>query len=152
MTTHFNKFAQEGNEYLQQLAADLGHPGEDGQTYILLRAVLHTLRDRMLMSESLHLLAQLPFFLKGVYVEGWHYRQEPLPAGSLEDFKDAVKQEQARIGEREFNWSQSTEDLIRLVLTSLSTRYLTEGQLQHVAGQMPKEVQALFPVQVKQGP
>jgi uncharacterized protein (DUF2267 family) len=151
MANYFDKFAQEGNEYLNQLAADLGHPGEVGQTYILLRAVLHTLRDRIMMSESLHVLAQLPFFLRGAYVEGWQYRDEPLPIGRLEEFKDAVKQEQAKYGEREFDWSQSTEELITSVLTSLGSRYLTEGQLQHIAGQMPKEIQPLFPVQVRQG-
>jgi hypothetical protein len=85
-------------------------------------------------------------------VEGWQYRDQPLAIGRLEEFKDAVKQEQAKYGEREFNWSQSTEELITLVLTSLGTRYLTEGQLQHIAGQMPKEIQPLFPVQLQQGP
>jgi uncharacterized protein (DUF2267 family) len=151
MANYFDKFAQEGNEYLKQLAADLGHPGELGQTYILRRAVLHTLRDRIMMSESLHLLAQLPLFLKGVYAEGWEYREQPLAFKRLDEFKDTVKQQQAKYGEQEFNWNQSTEELVSMVLTGLGTRYLTEGQLQHIAGQMPKEIQPLFPVKTDKG-
>lgn len=142
----FEKYAQEANAYVKQLAAELGHPEEVGQTYILLRAVLHTMRDRIQISESFHVLSQLPMFLKGVYVEHWHYREHPLQFQSLEEFKDAVKQEQARHGEQQFNWNQHTEDLIQMVITSLGKHYLTEGQLKHIATQMPKEAQPLFAV------
>lgn len=145
MANYFDKFAQEGNEYLNQLARDMGHPDEVGQTYILLRAVLHTVRDRIHISESLHMLSQLPMFLKGVFVEHWKYREQPLQFQTLEEFKTAVKQDQENHGEQQFNWPQHTEELISMVLTSLGTRYLTEGQLQHIATQMPKEVQHLFP-------
>lgn len=146
MANHFDKFAQEANEYLNNLAEGLGHPEATGQTYILLRAVLHTVRDRIQISESLHVLSQLPLFLKGVYVEHWQYRDQPLQFQTLEEFKTAVKEEQEKHGEQQFNWSQHTEDLIAMVLTSLATRYLTNGQLQHIATQMPQEVKSLFPV------
>lgn len=151
MANYFDKFAQEGNEYLNELAADMGHPEEKGQTYILLRSVLHVLRDRITISESFHVLSQLPMFLRGIYVEQWEYREKPLKIDSLQEFKDAVKQEQAKFGERQFDWSQPTEDLISMILTSLGTRYLTEGQLQHIATQMPKEIQPLFPVDAEKG-
>ncbi|MFD2512303.1 DUF2267 domain-containing protein [Pontibacter locisalis] len=143
---NFNKFAQEANEYLNELAADLGHPEDQGQTYILLRAVLHTLRDRIHISESLHIMSQLPLFLKGVFAEHWEYREQPLQFETLEEFKKAVEEDQARHGERQFDWKQPTDELVKMVLTSLGTRYLTEGQLEHIATQMPKEVQSVFPV------
>lgn len=144
MANHLDKFAQEANKYLNQLAGELGHPEEVGQTYILLRAVLHTVRDRIQISESFHLLSQLPMFLKGVYVEHWVYSEKPLKLQTLEEFKDAVKQEQERLGEQQFNWSEHTEELISKVLASLGTHYLSQGQLNHIATQMPKEMQPLF--------
>ncbi|MFC4872817.1 DUF2267 domain-containing protein [Negadavirga shengliensis] len=147
MAINFDKFAQEGNAYLKQLAQELGHPEEIGQTSILLRAVLHTLRDRITVSESMHVLSQLPMFLKGIYVEGWEHREKPLKINSLEEFKDAVKQEQAKHGERDFNWEQSTDKLITMILDSLNKRYLTEGQLKHITGQMPSEIRELFPLE-----
>lgn len=151
MANYFDKFAQEGNEYLNELAADLGHPEEMGQTYILLRSVLHVVRDRIMISESFHVLSQLPMFLRGLYVEHWEYRETPLKIDSLEEFKNAVKQEQAKLGEQQFDWGQSTEDLISMILTSLGVHYLTEGQLQHIASQMPKDLQPLFPVETENG-
>lgn len=151
MAINFDKFAQEGKEYINTLAADLGHPEEKGQTAILLRAVLHTLRDRITVSESLNLLEQLPMFLKGIYVEHWKYKEKPLKLRSMEEFKNAVKEEQAKIGERQFDWNQSTEDLISMVLTSLGTRYFSEGQLEDIALQMPEELRQLFPVEIENG-
>ncbi|RDV14018.1 DUF2267 domain-containing protein [Pontibacter diazotrophicus] len=151
MAINFDKFAQEGKEYINILAADLGHPEEKGKTAILLRAVLHTLRERITISESLNLLEQLPMFLKGIYVEHWKYKEKPLKIKSVEEFAAAVEQEQAKIGERQFDWNQSTEDLISMVLTSLGTRYFSEGQLEDIAVQLPEELRQLFPVEVNNG-
>lgn len=145
MAINFDKFAQEGNTYLKQLASELGHPDEMGQVSILLKAVLHTLRDRITISESMHVLSQLPMFLKGIYVEGWEYRDKPLKLSDLEEFKEAVKQEQAKHGEQQFDWQQSTDELISMVIASISKRYLTGGQLRHVIDQMPAEIKELFP-------
>ena len=146
---NFEKHAHEANAYINTLASELGHPESVGQTLILLRAVLHTLRDRITINESLHLLSQLPLILKGVYVEHWEHRENPLEFHTLEEFKKAVEHEQTRHGEHEFNWDESTDKLVSMVLTSLGTHFLTNGQLQHVAAQMPKEVQALFPVKTE---
>ncbi|PRY09937.1 uncharacterized protein (DUF2267 family) [Pontibacter ummariensis] len=147
MATNFDKFAQEGNEYVKQLAADLGHPEEKGQASILLRAVLHTLRDRITISESLHVLEQLPMFLKGMYVDHWKYRETPLKFNTMEEFTSAVEEEQAKHGERKFNWSQSTEDLVKMVFTSLGIRYFSQGQMANITAQLPKQLKALFPVE-----
>jgi hypothetical protein len=53
------------------------------------------------------------------------------------------KAEQAKFGEQEFQWKESTEENIKTTFLSLK-KYLTEGQGGHVLGQMPKEVQEVF--------
>lgn len=145
MSINFEKFANEGNAFVRQLASELGHPNDVGQTSILLRAVLHAVRDRIQFQESLHLLAQLPLFLKGIYVEGWTYKEPDTDTDTLEDFKTAVKEGQATYGEKQFDWSTSTEELISKVLLSLGTHFLSKGQLSHVAGQLPQDLKPLFP-------
>jgi uncharacterized protein (DUF2267 family) len=75
MAINFNKYAEEGNLFVKNLAKSFGHPDEIGPTGIVLRAVLHTLRDRITISESLSLIAQLPMFLKAVYVDTWKFRE-----------------------------------------------------------------------------
>ncbi|MFD2036700.1 DUF2267 domain-containing protein [Belliella marina] len=145
MSINFDKFAQQGNFYIKQLAEDLGHPEDLSQTSILLRSVLHAVRDRISFQESLHFLSQLPMFLKALYVETWVYDTDSTQIKRLEEFKTAVKDVQMKFGERQFDWKESTEELISKVLQSLGKHFLTEGQLSHVAEQMPKEVKPLFP-------
>ena len=42
----------------------------------ILTAILHALRDIIPPAESLQLIAQLPMFLKAVYVNGWTLKKE----------------------------------------------------------------------------
>lgn len=143
MAFNFDQYAQEGKAFLRELAANLGHPEDEQTTARILRAVLHTFRDRITISENLDVLAQLPMFLKSVYVEQWKYRETPLKLRTLEDFKDAVKAEQARLGEQQFQWKEPTEEIIKTTFLSLK-KFLTEGEAADVLSQMPKEIQELF--------
>lgn len=137
----FDKFAQEGNEFLHELAKDLGHPEELDKTMILLRACLHTLRDRITIGESFDLLSQLPLVLKGVYTEHWKYRETPKKYSTYDEFINAIKEEQRLHGETEFDWPESTEELTNTVFSTLHRRYLSEGQLEHIINNLPKEIQ-----------
>lgn len=140
----FDKYFNEANTYVKELAFELGHENDPEQTVRLLRAVLHSIRDRITISESLDLLAQLPMILKSLYVEQWTYHEKPpLDYDDIEGFAEAVENEQAKLGEQKFDWTESTEDLIKIVIASLR-KYLTDGQAIHVMEQMPKEVKQLF--------
>lgn len=143
MAFNFETYANEGKAFLRELASNLGHPDDEQTAARVLRAVLHTFRDRITISESLDVLAQLPMFLKGVYVEQWKYREAPLKIKTLEEFKEAVKKEQANFGEQSFGWQEPTEEIIKTTFLSLK-KFLTEGEASHVLGQMPKEIQELF--------
>lgn len=145
MIHYFDKHVQEANEFVKELSNELGHPEEHTQTIRLLRAVMHTIRDRIQMGESLDLISPLPMMLKALYVEQWKYHEKPpLNYKDMEGFKEAVKQEQARIGEQSFDWPEPTEELIKKVLGALRKHYISEGQAMHVMEQMPKEVQGIF--------
>lgn len=144
MIHYFDKYVSETNTYVKDLAQELGHPEEITQTIRLLRAVLHSIRDRIDMGESLDLLSQLPMILKGLYVEQWKYHEKPpLNYKDMEGLAEAVKKEQERIGEQSFDWPEPTEELVKKVVSSLR-RFMTDGQAIHVMGQMPKEVRELF--------
>lgn len=146
MALNFEKYAQEGNEFLNELARELGHPEERDAASRILRAVLHNLRDRIEIAESFNLLSQLPMFLKAVYVEQWRYHEKPQRIKSMEAFKEEVKKEQAGLGEREFGWDISTEDIIKTVIHCLG-KYVTPGQLQHIKANLPQELKEIIEVE-----
>jgi uncharacterized protein (DUF2267 family) len=139
MSFNINKFAQEGFTFVNELSNELGHPGENEATSRLLRSVLHVVRDRITMSENLDVIAQLPMFLKAVYVEQWKYREKPLKFDTMGEFCNQVKEHQARMGEREFNWNESTDVLVLRTFGALR-KYLTQGTVGHVLDQMPQEI------------
>ncbi len=143
MSFKFEQYENEGRAYLKDLARQLGHPGEEGRTLMIVRSVLQALRDRIQLPQSLHLLAQLPVFLKILYIEGWKYRESPLQGDTLEQFADAVKVNQLFHGETQFDWPEHTGHLVTVVLQSLR-RYVDEGQLQDIIAELPADIKQVF--------
>lgn len=145
MALDFNKFAQEGNTFLNKLGDELGHPGEQDRAQVarLLKAVMHTLRDSLEFHENLHVIAQLPMALKAVWVDQWDYKEKPHRPQNMEALEEIVKNYQKLYGEQNFNWNKSTDELMRITVGSLK-EYLTTGEAIHVMGQLPKEVQSIM--------
>lgn len=137
---NFETFAQQAHEYINDLAQELGHPEEKNRVLIIWRSVMHTVRDRIHLGESFQILDPLPMIFKGIYVQTWKYSEKPpLEYETIEDMKNQVKDLQAQHGEQEFSWSKSTEEIISITLSSLK-RFIREGQMEHIIGQMPKEI------------
>lgn len=143
MGLNFDKFAQEGNAFINELSEKLGHPGDRAKTAIVLRSVLHSLRDRITVPQSLNLLDQLPMFLKAVYAENWKYHDKPVKVRNVEEFKDLVKSWQETYGETRFDWPESTEEIISLVFNSLG-KYVSEGEVHKILNELPEELRSLF--------
>ena len=143
MSLNFQKYAQEGQSFINDLAKELGHPEEVARTGIVLRAVLHTLRERITISESFHLLSQLPMFLKAIYVDKWKFSEKPLDIKTKEEFIAEVERHQHQYGEMEFSWNKSTEEIIQIVLSSLG-KYVSEGEFGDIVAQLPEKIKELF--------
>ena len=142
MALNFNKYAEEGNLFVKNLAKNLGHPNETGRTGIVLRAVLHTLRERITISESFNMMAQLPMFLKAIYVDNWKYREKPIRLDK-EEFLKEVERHQNQYGEYEFSWEKSTEDIVKLVIKELSS-YIAKGEFEDIMAQLPEDIETMF--------
>lgn len=143
LRNNFSKYADEANDYINQLASDLGHPDEQNRVLIAWRAVMHTVRDRIQIGESFDIISALPMILKGMYTLGWKYHEKPpLDFTTIEEMKTQVKARQNQYGESDFDWRKGTDEIISIVLDSLN-RYLTEDHLNHIRGQLPEEVKPL---------
>ena len=69
--------------------------------YRALRAVLHTLRDRMTVDVAAKFAAQLPTLIRGIYYEDWDPSRTPLPLHDVDAFLAHVAGEGRMAGETE---------------------------------------------------
>jgi uncharacterized protein (DUF2267 family) len=80
---------QETNIWLKTTVDQL-HLDDRHHAYSALRGVLHALRDRLTPDSAVHLGAQLPTLVRGIYYEGWHMAGKPTREHSVQDFADHV--------------------------------------------------------------
>jgi uncharacterized protein (DUF2267 family) len=81
---------QETNRWLKAVADEL-HFQDRHHAYNALRAVLHALRDRLPPEVAVHLGAQFPMLVRGIYYEGWHMAGKPVKDRSAQEFASRVQ-------------------------------------------------------------
>jgi uncharacterized protein (DUF2267 family) len=124
--------------WIGETAEELGWDDHDKAMHAL-RAVLHALRDRLPLHEAVHLGAQLPTVIRGLYYEGWVPRQTPPKVRTREEFLERVR--------RPFGPSERSIDpeaLARAVFAVIA-RHVTEGEVSDVRHTLPKPIATLWP-------
>ena len=87
--TSLDHTVQETNVWLRDVQEEINLETRQ-EAYNALRAVLHTLRDRLPPEVAIKLGAQLPLLLRGIYYEGWHAAGTPTRERHVSDFADHV--------------------------------------------------------------
>lgn len=136
----FDTTLQKTNLWLKELMGILGWEDKH-KAYRAMRAVLHTLRDRLTVDEVAQLGAQLPILLRGIYYEGWDPTSHPKKMRHVEEFVATV--------DEQFREDPNTdpEQITRAVLAVLANR-VSEGEIQDVKHTLPVEFQDLWPHEV----
>jgi uncharacterized protein (DUF2267 family) len=119
---------------------DLMHEGglvSEAQAYTVLRAVVHTLRDRLTVDDAAHLGAQMPMLIRGMYYEGWKPARLPIKTRALQEFLADVD---ARLGSSPMD----PESCCRAVFSFLADR-VSAGEVEDVRHMLPEEVRELWP-------
>jgi uncharacterized protein (DUF2267 family) len=88
----FDKTLQESNLWLKELMAAL-HTNDRDLAFHVLRATLHAIRDRIGPENAVHLGAQLPMLLRGLYYEGFRLGQSSSTERHLSAFLEHVRSE-----------------------------------------------------------
>lgn len=81
----FDHAVHEGNLWLGKIDEGL-ELGSLGLAQSALRATLHVLRDRLTPEMAVHLSAQLPLVVRGLFFEGWKLSQKPSEDDNIEQF------------------------------------------------------------------
>lgn len=130
----FDHALQVANTWVRDVADEFGT--EDHQfAYRVLRAWLHTLRDRLTVDTAAHFAAQLPELLRGVYYEGWN----PSVVPEKYDGKSYV----ARFA-RDANISLHDVPGAAAATTAALLRHLPMPQVAKALDQLPRDVRALL--------
>ena len=126
------------NRVLKDIEEAYGWPKERrNQSYNALRAVLHTLRDRLTVDESAQFAAQLPTLVRGIYYEGWDPSRVPVKMNG-DEFLGRIRQEFP------YDIQGGVQPLTQTVLHALR-RYVAEGEWEDVKTGLPKEVASILP-------
>lgn len=137
MSLDFEKYAAKGHEFVKLVATDLAVPRERAGRII--RAVLHSLRNRLSHEESFQLMAQLPMILKGVYVDGWQFDKEFNRISHLEEFFDEVRKEDRGLAGYDFGNNEAATMAIAAVFKALNY-FVSEGEMNDIMDVMPSEI------------
>lgn len=124
------------NVWLDELAAELG-TADRKAAYQVLRAFLHTLRDRLTVEESAQLAAQLPELIRGIYYDGWRPAKTPESYSDIESFLQRMSDEAPMHGETEASYAATAA-------ARVLSKHVSSGEIEDVLATLPAEVRAIF--------
>jgi uncharacterized protein (DUF2267 family) len=132
----FDSTIQTTNIWLRDIAERLGWQ-DSHRAYHALRAVLHALRDRLVVEQAAALAAQLPMLIRGFYYEGWHPHGKPVKERHKEEFLAHVAA--AFRDDPEID----PEQVARAVFQVLS-KHVSAGEIEGVKRSLPAEIRSLW--------
>jgi len=128
---------QETNLWLKAIMRHL-ETDDRHLAYTGLRATLHTLRDRIGPENAVHLGAQLPTMIRGLYYEGWHMAGTPTKERHKHQFLEHIGW---TLGPRS---KVDPEHAARAVFDVMSEK-VDPGEVAKVINLLPKELRDLWP-------
>ena len=142
----FDQFAQEANKFVKEVAAELNNGNDTDQAYRVTTVVLHALRDLITTEESVHLLAQLPMFIKSVYVNDWRLPVTQRPK-TMNEFVDLLRSKSGRTAEKDFGNNEMAQERAKAVLKVMK-QYVDPNETEDIISQFPVDLLELWATQV----
>lgn len=134
----FESSLDKTNLILKDIETAYGWPKDRrNQSYAALRTVLHLLRDRLPVAESVEFAQQLPVLVRGIYFDGWQPENVPIKL-NRDDFLYEVRQGFP------YDVEGGPQRVARVVLDTLR-RHVTQGEWDDVTDSMPADLAALMP-------
>jgi len=142
MKNIFEEHQNDARKFVKEVAIELQKP-EDLQGAIRkMTAVFHTIRDMITVQESLHLISQLPLYVKGLYVSDWHLGEKK-KIKDKNEFVNQLVSQNARTGVADFGTDEIAIENVKAVVRVLQT-HISQGQIDDLAAQFPKELKTIW--------
>ena len=143
MSLNFNKYVADGEQFVKEIAQELGTPEDKARGARIMRAVLHAFRNRLTPVESLQLIAQFPMLIKAIYVDGWQLGHKPDPIRHVGDFIEAVREAGGKATVNDFVTDYEALEAIHAVFRVLKN-HVSEGEIQDILATLPVELRPLM--------
>lgn len=143
MALNFNRYAAEGNTFLKEYAKEIGLSDNPERAGRILSAILHGLRAIISVEESLQFIAQLPMFLKAIYVNGWSIKAKKNKVKDVEGFIDLIRSFDGKTSVYDFESDKIAEDYIYSTFIVLR-RYVSSGEMDDIRDELPKRLKGLI--------
>jgi uncharacterized protein (DUF2267 family) len=138
---NFEKYAQEGNQFINDVADELGVSRNSAAR--ITKAVLHAVRDRLSADDAVEFAQGLPMALKGIYIDQWDISANPVVIRRAHDFLDYIYYKDEFTAAYDFPSEDSVEEGLRGVFNVLEC-YMDEGQIEQVKKIMGNHITQLI--------
>lgn len=144
MALNFNQYATEGNTFLKDYAKEMNMPNDRDKAGRVLTAILHALRDIIPTEESLQFIAQLPMFLKAVYVNGWNIKKKKPKIKHMAEFLDLVRAYDWPAEVNDFEYSDDLAERYVDVTFIYLRKYVSLGEMEDIRDGLPKDLKRMI--------
>lgn len=132
----FDTTIQETNRWLASVLQRIG--GDDRhRAYLVLRAGLHALRDRMETPAIAHFAAQMPILVRGIFYEGWSPGHKPAKERHAAEFLDHFRSQLPP------GMTLNADHAVRAVF-SVIWDMIDPGEVEKIIGSLPRELRELW--------
>jgi uncharacterized protein (DUF2267 family) len=138
----YEEYASEAHKFVNEIASELGEPGDFEQADRIMTAVFHTLRNILTPEESLHLISQLPMLIKAIYINGWHLSRKER-VRSIDEFIESLMLQNPRAATRDFGNDEKAKERASAVFRVLRN-HIGVGESKDVAAQLPSQLIELW--------
>jgi uncharacterized protein (DUF2267 family) len=142
MGLNFNQYAKEANSFLKDYTKQMSLNDDVEKAGRILSSVLHGLRAIISTEESLQFMAQLPMFLKAVYVNGWTLK-EKRRVKSMVDFIDLIRKYDGKTSIHDFESDEKAENYLKTTFIVLR-KYVSLGELEDIRNEIPKDLKFII--------
>jgi len=132
----FDKTIQKSQLWIEEIEKNIEN-GSENRAYLALRTVLHSLRNRLQINEAIHLGAELPMLIRGLYFEGWDPREKP---SRDKDQRDFFKYFRSYFSEES---DEEITKMIKAVFKVLDDK-ISQGEIKDVRENLPSHIRKIW--------
>ena len=144
MALNFNQYATEGNTFLKHYAKEMNLADNRDKAGRILSSILHALRDIISPEESLQFVAQLPMFLKAVYVNGWSLKKDKPRVKKMPEFIDLVRKHDGPAAINDFEYSDEVAEQYIDTTFIYLRKYISLGEMEDIRDSLPKDLKSMI--------